>query len=638
MWFKVLRSSNLRETADRTSPAVGEAFPNDVGNRNAVEGERSRIFIRRDAGGFDEGWLDQDRLEETPPPPRPELRVPEFLRTCVDAETWINDLPGTAPHFVLADYLIALAKIETLVRNSGPMRPDFDTVGPFQLSVEDWALFLAGPGKEAFSAQDRDDYLDQCYAIAWLTHLNVRKMSEELNPLLQAAAGAAIAAPPAGGSQYIPSLVDLLIARLTSVECAIEFRKTKLRQEGNRRVTDVLMTTMPAPIGGDARAVDALMRHRHDFLKQSAESGETTDGMYAKVENRLDRELEFAFKLMKEHIPEDVPTPTGDAPWIPKARDEDALWDRPDMSVTSRAGIARIIKYFTSTNNPQTAVAPWCGAFASHCMSEAGLASTIVKDSAIAANWKKWGNTAISLGATIPEGAVVVLAPAEGSDSSGHVGFYMRHLSGRSLIELLGGNQSETVRLSKFSATKIVAIRWNGVVEDGVSIDTGPGATPGRFKDLLDFIAEFESGGNYDAHFGRAKNTNPAFTRMSIADVLRWQDEFVRRGSESSAVGRYQVIRKTLRGVIRELGVGSNELYSKELQDRIALHLMKGRKLDGFLAGRITRNRFGTLLAMEWASLPVLEGPKTGQSFYAGVGSNAAHAPMADFRRILDAL
>jgi uncharacterized protein (TIGR02594 family) len=316
------------------------------------------------------------------------------------------------------------------------------------------------------------------------------------------------------------------------------------------------------------------------------------------------------------------------------AREEDTIWDAPDVNVTSDKGRARVLEYFKSTDHPTDQVEAWCGAFAAHCLAKAGLENTIIKGAALAANWKFWGNTAIPLGAEkIPEGAIMVLAPAPGSDSSGHVGFYTRHLPGDgNLIEVLGGNQSDTVRLSKFSASKVVAIRWHDSAPPPPSTSVS-GGSASKFAPLLDLVAQHESGGNYNAHYGRSANKNPDFTAMTIAQVLDWQRRFVKKGSPSSAVGRYQVIHATMLSLVTDLRLSGNELYDKTMQDTMAVQLLKRRKLDKFLAGMIGVVEFGKFIAQEWASMPVLNTTKgargtvkRGQSYYAGDNLNKAGA------------
>src|ERR1700731_3158849 len=83
----------------------------------------------------------------------------------------------------------------------------------------------------------------------------------------------------------------------------------------------------------------------------------------------------------------------------------------------------------------------------------------------------------------------------------------------RPLIELLGGNQSGSVRPSKFANTKVVAIRWHDpavtVPENDVPVRPAPSS---GIRPLFDLIARHESGGNYNARFGKAISQNPMFT------------------------------------------------------------------------------------------------------------------------------
>lgn len=325
------------------------------------------------------------------------------------------------------------------------------------------------------------------------------------------------------------------------------------------------------------------------------------------------------------------------------AREEDVFWDAADVGETTAKGKARVVEYFLSTDFHPDHVEHWCGAFVAHCLVKAGLKDTIVKSAAQAASWKTWGDTPIPLGAKeIPVGAVVVLGKSPGSGPTGHVGFYSRHLPGNLLVELLGGNQSNTVRLSRHSASKIVAIRWHGNLPQPAAVD---GGMVTRFTPLLNLISRHEGGTNYNARFGSIKNKNPAFIAMSVKEVLAWQQSFHAKGSPSTAVGRYQIIRPTLMSLVKEMGLTGAEIFNSELQDRMAVQLLKRRKLDGFLSSAIGVVQFGKFLAQEWASLPVLAKTqghkrtvKRGESFYAGDGLNAAHITPKEIEDALSAL
>jgi len=81
----------------------------------------------------------------------------------------------------------------------------------------------------------------------------------------------------------------------------------------------------------------------------------------------------------------------------------------------------------------------------------------------------------------------------------------------------------------------------------------------------------------------------------------------------SSAVGRYQIIEPTLRGLVQELGVSEDEIFSQELQDRMGTALLNRRGYQDYLDGRITAEEFQAGMSKEWASVP---DPTTGQSYY----------------------
>ncbi|CAH0343714.1 hypothetical protein [Rhizobium sp. CECT 9324] len=76
----------------------------------------------------------------------------------------------------------------------------------------------------------------------------------------------------------------------------------------------------------------------------------------------------------------------------------------------------------------------------------------------------------------------------------------------------------------------------------------------------------------------------------------------------SSAIGRYQVVRTTLRKVRKTLGLDDTMKFSKDLQDAIALHLLDGRGLSKYLSGSMTEDTFLNNMAKEWASIPTTTG------------------------------
>lgn len=166
---------------------------------------------------------------------------------------------------------------------------------------------------------------------------------------------------------------------------------------------------------------------------------------------------------------------------------------------------------------------------------------------------------------------------------------------------------------------------------------------------LLDFIATYESNGNYNAYYRHAGNqTNPKFTQMKLDSVLEWQRRYVANGSASSAAGRYQIILKTLRGLIASMGLdGATARFTQEMQDKMAIKLLEVRGLTRYLAGTMSAEDFANEVTKEWASMPIVTNGfadrqgrtnRRGFSYYAGDGLNKAHAdPDAYLRAVRDA-
>jgi conjugal transfer mating pair stabilization protein TraG len=147
---------------------------------------------------------------------------------------------------------------------------------------------------------------------------------------------------------------------------------------------------------------------------------------------------------------------------------------------------------------------------------------------------------------------------------------------------------------------------------------------PQAYQPLLDTIAQGESKGNYNAFYGHAGNIQVRFTEMSINEVLRWQEEFVKSGQPSSAVGKYQIIRPTLAGLVQDMKIEPTESYSEAMQDKMAIKLLERRGAMDYANDKLSREQFAANIAQEWAALPRTTGPNPDDSYYAGDGLNKA--------------
>lgn len=110
-------------------------------------------------------------------------------------------------------------------------------------------------------------------------------------------------------------------------------------------------------------------------------------------------------------------------------------------------------------------------------------------------------------------------------------------------------------------------------------------------KGILELIAHVESGGDYNATLDNGKWTGGPkdLVNMTLSEVLALGDRMrtpenraTYAGGGSSALGRYQIVGTTMRGLIAELGLDPNTTtYNPEIQDRMAQQLLRRRRGQG---------------------------------------------------------
>ena len=161
---------------------------------------------------------------------------------------------------------------------------------------------------------------------------------------------------------------------------------------------------------------------------------------------------------------------------------------------------------------------------------------------------------------------------------------------------------------------------------------------------ILDFIAGGawgdalgnkigESDGDYNAYFG---HLHPAidFSKMTLTAIYAFQAMMLQRDARSSALGRYQFLLRTLRVLQAKLRLPDNAMFTPEIQDRLAVELLKGRGYQAWWRGALTDDEFAHNLSMEWASLP--DPDNDGRSHYDGDSAgNHASTRLANVRTML---
>lgn len=159
--------------------------------------------------------------------------------------------------------------------------------------------------------------------------------------------------------------------------------------------------------------------------------------------------------------------------------------------------------------------------------------------------------------------------------------------------------------------------------------NTGVASPSGFVGNLLDFIGKYESKGDYNKLVGG--RSDPTLTTKTVGEVLQMQGQMLRGGHESTAVGKYQIVRKTLQGLVKSGVVSLTDRFDKNTQDRLGTALLKRRGLDSYLSGKMDADTFADNLSKEWAALPF----RTSRSFYAGVGSNRSGVARSSFMQVL---
>ena len=227
--------------------------------------------------------------------------------------------------------------------------------------------------------------------------------------------------------------------------------------------------------------------------------------------------------------PEQQPAPGQGFPWMPIARGE--------LGVAEGAADARITEYFRTTSlGPEPSSVPWCSAFVNFCVERGGLIGT---NSALARSWLTWGQDA---GDFLP-GCIVV--GSRGSPALGHVGFYIGD-DGQGSILVLGGNQHNSVNVSKFPKANVLGRRVPGAgaqtaappapsetAGGGFNLDQIPGQRRAMARHIIDVFAA--------QGFGRVQQA----TALANAFVESGLDPRQRTtSSREDSVGLFQLNRK----------------------------------------------------------------------------------------------
>lgn len=116
--------------------------------------------------------------------------------------------------------------------------------------------------------------------------------------------------------------------------------------------------------------------------------------------------------------------------------------------------------------------------------------------------------------------------------------------------------------------------------------------------------------------------------QITLGEIKKWQQ----RGL-LYAVGRYQLVPRTLKEAAKFGGIPDSAPFSPATQDKLLIATIKIKRptVLSYLQGKTTRDAAMLALAKEWAGLPT----PSGKSYYQGVNGNRAHVTVSAVHKAL---
>ena len=112
---------------------------------------------------------------------------------------------------------------------------------------------------------------------------------------------------------------------------------------------------------------------------------------------------------------------------------------------------------------------------------------------------------------------------------------------------------------------------------------------------------------SYDLPLGAGAFGRPdkPISSMTLGELKEYQKVLLKNSGKlnSSAVGKYQIVGTTIREMQKRLKLGDDVVFSSDVQDKMAVELLKGRGLNKYLSGNMSARDFQANLYHEWASI-----------------------------------
>jgi len=168
----------------------------------------------------------------------------------------------------------------------------------------------------------------------------------------------------------------------------------------------------------------------------------------------------------------------------------------------------------------------------------------------------------------------------------------------------------------------------NVVKNQGMSTTLSDNKQAASFLNLLGHSEATDRGRGYDEtlNYGAYTGGPVDLTKMTMKQVDDLQTKMLRNPNNklnSSAVGRYQATRTTLRAWRKEHNIPDDAVFDQAMQDRFAIDRLKFRGYDKWIAGEMSDKTFANNLAKEWASLPTDRGTSAYKGQHASVSRDS---------------
>jgi Muramidase (phage lambda lysozyme) len=158
------------------------------------------------------------------------------------------------------------------------------------------------------------------------------------------------------------------------------------------------------------------------------------------------------------------------------------------------------------------------------------------------------------------------------------------------------------------------------------------------FLDLVGFTEGTDKGRGYNEtlSYGAFTGGPVDLVSMTLNQIDQLQTKMLQHPKNkfnSSAAGRYQIVRTTRRDIQKALRLDGTLKFDKDMQDRMGCYLLGVRGIDKYLSGRLSEDTLINNLAQEWASLPTTKGKGHFDGQNAAVGVARVRSVLAEVKR-----